>query len=253
VLLVRIVVVLALGPLVGLAAQTDRALPRAEDVSTLDGMVKAYYDVVSGPAGSLPDPARDQSLHHPNAQVALLDRKADGTATVTAGTLADYYRLSGTGPRPSTSTKSIESLSASERWSTSGARTNRAGSRAASRSAEASIAFSFFGTDRAGGSWAGCSTTSGTATGSRRNTYPGGRTPTLRGSDHGDPILRYVGRRQPPNLPHDGIGVGSYIRILAADFADDDQSRIRELANNRVVLIGTELRAPRPWSSTMRP
>jgi hypothetical protein len=72
---------------------------RPEDVTTLDGIMKAYYDVVSGPAGSLPDPGRDQSLHDPNAQVALLDRKADGTAAVVVTTLAGYYEKSGTGPR----------------------------------------------------------------------------------------------------------------------------------------------------------
>lgn len=72
---------------------------RPEDLTTLDGLMKAYYDVVSGPAGSLPDPVRDQTLHHPNAQVTLLDRKADGTATVEVTTLAGYYQRTGTGPR----------------------------------------------------------------------------------------------------------------------------------------------------------
>lgn len=75
------------------------AQPRPEDVTTLGGIMKAYYDVVSGPAGSLPDPARDQTLHHPSAQVTLLDRKADGSATVTVTTLAGYYQRTGTGPR----------------------------------------------------------------------------------------------------------------------------------------------------------
>ena len=72
---------------------------RADDVTTLDGIMKAYYDVVSGPAGSLPDEARDQTLHHPNAQVTLLDRKRDGSASVTVTTLAGYYQRSGPGPR----------------------------------------------------------------------------------------------------------------------------------------------------------
>lgn len=79
-------------------AQTAPA-PRPGDVATLDGIIAAYYDVVSGPAGSLPDPARDQTLHHPNAQITMLDRKADGTATVEVTDLAGYYRRTGTGPR----------------------------------------------------------------------------------------------------------------------------------------------------------
>ena len=47
----------------------------------------------------MPDPIRDQSLHHPSAQITLLNRKADGSATVDVTTLAGYYRQSGTGPR----------------------------------------------------------------------------------------------------------------------------------------------------------
>lgn len=81
---------------VELAAQAG---PRPEDVRTIDGIMKAYYEVVSGPKGSLPDEARDQTLHHPNAQITLIDRKADGTATASVGTLADYYAASGRGPR----------------------------------------------------------------------------------------------------------------------------------------------------------
>ncbi len=82
-----------------LGAQTPSAARPADDVTTLDGIIKAYYEVVSGPAGSLPDPARDQTLHHPNAQVTLLNRKADGSAVVNVTTLAGYYELTGTGPR----------------------------------------------------------------------------------------------------------------------------------------------------------
>ena len=79
------------------AAQTSA--PPRDDLTTLDGIIKAYYDVVSGPAGSLPDPVRDQTLHHPSAKITMLDRKADGTATAEVITLAGYYERTGTGPR----------------------------------------------------------------------------------------------------------------------------------------------------------
>ena len=92
-----LLLLVAMLPAVGLAQAQGPA--RLDDVTTLDGIMKAYYDVVSGPAGSLPDEARDQRLHHPNAQVTLLDRKADGSATVTVTTLAGYYQRSGPGPR----------------------------------------------------------------------------------------------------------------------------------------------------------
>ncbi len=92
--------VLLLVALLATSAQAQTpSVARADDVTTLDGIMKAYYDVVSGPAGSLPDVARDQRLHHPSAQVTLLDRKADGTATVNVTTLAGYYQRGGTGPR----------------------------------------------------------------------------------------------------------------------------------------------------------
>lgn len=42
---------------------------RADDVSSIDGIMKAYYEVVSGPANTPRDIARDLSLHHPKAQV----------------------------------------------------------------------------------------------------------------------------------------------------------------------------------------
>ena len=37
--------------------------PRPEDVATIDGMVKAYYEVVSGPKGQPRDWARDRTLY----------------------------------------------------------------------------------------------------------------------------------------------------------------------------------------------
>ena len=80
------------------AAQTPKAA-RPEDVRTLDGIMKAYYDVVSGPVGSRPDQARDHTLHHPDARITLIDRQADGTATASIVTLDEFYRRTGAGPR----------------------------------------------------------------------------------------------------------------------------------------------------------
>ena len=37
--------------------------PRAEDVATIDGMIKAYYDVISGPAGKPREWGRDRTLY----------------------------------------------------------------------------------------------------------------------------------------------------------------------------------------------
>ena len=39
------------------------AAPRAADVATVDGIVKAYYDVITGPAGQPRQWSRDRSLY----------------------------------------------------------------------------------------------------------------------------------------------------------------------------------------------
>ncbi len=44
------------------AAGADTA-PRREDVATIAGMIKAYYEVVTGPAGQPRDWARDRTLY----------------------------------------------------------------------------------------------------------------------------------------------------------------------------------------------
>ena len=59
-------------------------LPRAEDVGSIEGIMKAYYEVVSGPAGVARQVARDKSLHHPDAQIILVRGEGlDGMARMT--------------------------------------------------------------------------------------------------------------------------------------------------------------------------
>lgn len=64
---------------------------RPEDVSSIDGIMQAYYEAVSGPAGGVVDVARDQSLHHPNAWVAIARTDQSGRPTVRVMTLAEYH------------------------------------------------------------------------------------------------------------------------------------------------------------------
>jgi hypothetical protein len=72
----------------------DGSYPRSADVASIDGLMKAYYDVVSGPADTPRDVARDQSLHHPDARVYYPNRGADGNPQVTAMTIEEYHRHS---------------------------------------------------------------------------------------------------------------------------------------------------------------
>jgi hypothetical protein len=55
--------------------------PRAEDVSTIDGMIKAYYDVVSGPAGQPRQWDRDATLYIPKVRFVIVSEDAAGKTT----------------------------------------------------------------------------------------------------------------------------------------------------------------------------
>ncbi|MGE0440008.1 MAG: hypothetical protein AB7L66_13405 [Gemmatimonadales bacterium] len=88
-----VIATLTLAVLAGSAeAQT---LPRPDDVASIDGIMRAYYEVVSGPAGAASDTARDRSLHHPTAWVAIARVDSAGKPRVRVMTLADYH---GTNP-----------------------------------------------------------------------------------------------------------------------------------------------------------
>jgi hypothetical protein len=65
--------------------------PRPEDVATLDGIVRAYYEVVSGPAGEAADVARDRTLHHADAWVAIAAVDSVGMPIVRVMTLDQYH------------------------------------------------------------------------------------------------------------------------------------------------------------------
>ena len=67
----------------------------SEDVSTIDGIINAYYEVVSGPAGQPRDWARDSTLHLPGAQVLIVRNDNDGNALPERMSLADYHQSSG--------------------------------------------------------------------------------------------------------------------------------------------------------------
>jgi hypothetical protein len=47
--------------------------PRAEDVATLDGIIAAFYDVISGPAGQTRQWARDRTLYIAGVKFVSLD------------------------------------------------------------------------------------------------------------------------------------------------------------------------------------
>ena len=61
------------------------------DVESIEAIIKAYYEVVSGPAGSVPDKKRDQSLHHPDHWIAIANTNSEGQPGIRAINLDDFY------------------------------------------------------------------------------------------------------------------------------------------------------------------
>lgn len=64
---------------------------RTEDVSSIDGIMKAYYEVVSGPANTPRDIARDLSLHHPKAQIFPLMHNKNGKPELLAFSIKEFH------------------------------------------------------------------------------------------------------------------------------------------------------------------
>lgn len=68
-----------------------------DNLSTLDGIIKAYYDVVTVKKGGKISYARDSSLHWPNVNVGFTGKSKDGKPTFRYISLKEYHRLSDAG------------------------------------------------------------------------------------------------------------------------------------------------------------
>jgi hypothetical protein len=66
----RLALFLLLGAARSLTAQSPA--PRPEDVATIDGIIKAFYDVISGPAGQPRQWQRDSTLYIPRVQFVAM-------------------------------------------------------------------------------------------------------------------------------------------------------------------------------------
>lgn len=76
---------------IALAQTTPSKFPLKEDVSTIAGMMKASYEVVSGEAGAPRQWERDLSLHDPNA-VYSFPNKVDGKVKQVTMTLKEFHK-----------------------------------------------------------------------------------------------------------------------------------------------------------------
>jgi hypothetical protein len=68
-----------------------------DDVSTLDGIMKAYYEVVSVKVGEKISYQRDSMLHSLNALVGLPSTGKDGKFKLNLMSLKEYHRLADAG------------------------------------------------------------------------------------------------------------------------------------------------------------
>lgn len=66
------------------------SLPNPADPASVDSIIAALYEVISGPAGRQRDWARLRSLFTPEARMSALDARADGTVGLSAMTVDDY-------------------------------------------------------------------------------------------------------------------------------------------------------------------
>jgi hypothetical protein len=67
-----------------------KATPRPEDVSTIDGMIKAYYEVVSGPAGQPRQWDRDATLYIPDVRFVVISEDVTGKTTAESMTHQEF-------------------------------------------------------------------------------------------------------------------------------------------------------------------
>lgn len=76
---------------------TPRPAARASDVESVDAILKALYDVISGPAGAQRDWDRFRSLLVPNARLIPTRARPDGGADAVVWSADDYVRTAGAG------------------------------------------------------------------------------------------------------------------------------------------------------------
>jgi hypothetical protein len=84
-------------------AEQDRAAPqvriprnevRAEDVSSIDGIIRAYYQVVSGPAGQPREWGRDATLYIPGVRFVVFSKDKNGKTTAQSMTHQEFVDAS---------------------------------------------------------------------------------------------------------------------------------------------------------------
>lgn len=97
----KLAVCLSVLLLVGLGAAAnekttiDSIAPNPKDVGSIDGILAALYDVISGPAGQKRDWDRLRTLFIPEARLIPTGKRPDGTFSKRVMSVEDYINTSG--------------------------------------------------------------------------------------------------------------------------------------------------------------
>ena len=86
---------IVIGVLAGPAAAQEPPPARSQDVESIDAIIAALYDVISGPAGEKRDWQRFHSLFVPGARLIPTGLSREGTARHRVMTPAEYEATSG--------------------------------------------------------------------------------------------------------------------------------------------------------------
>lgn len=86
---------LVLISLLACSMQAQTPAPKPDDVSSLDNIIKAVYNVISGPAGQKRDWDRMRSLFYPGARLIPARPTKEGGAQATMLSVDDYVQRSG--------------------------------------------------------------------------------------------------------------------------------------------------------------
>lgn len=94
--IVKALTVLLFCCLLSNAQETEKVTyPLKADIATLDGIINAYYDVISGPAGEARNWERDKSLHHPDALISVTGKDKNNKPFIITQSLAEYHKSFG--------------------------------------------------------------------------------------------------------------------------------------------------------------
>ncbi len=91
-----LIIALLLNTCLWAGKETADSIPASQsDVGSMEGIVKALYDVISGPAGEKRNWDRMRTLFIPEARMMATGKRPDGTMSKRVMSVEDYIKASG--------------------------------------------------------------------------------------------------------------------------------------------------------------